>query len=48
METLLAWVMLISGLFLGDPAWYIASGIFAVAAQIHHYRMDSMKGGDKQ
>ena len=33
-ETLFAWLLLIFGICSGDPAWYIGSGVFAIAAQI--------------
>ena len=33
-EALLAWIMLFMGIVKGDPLYFIASGVFAVAIQI--------------
>lgn len=46
-EALFAWLLLIFGICSGDPAWYIGSAIFAVAAQISRVvdRMDRRKSG---
>ena len=42
-ETLLARLLLIFGICSGDPAWYIGSGVFAVACQISRM-VDYMSG----
>lgn len=48
-ETLFAWFLLLFGICEGDPAWYIASGIFAIAAQISRVvdRMDKKVSHEK-
>lgn len=33
-ETIMAWLLLIFAIVSGDPSWYIASGVFAVACEI--------------
>lgn len=33
-ECIAAWILLLVGIISGNPQWYIASGVFAVAAQI--------------
>lgn len=33
-ECFVAWFCLFIGIFSGNPQWYIASGVFAVATQI--------------
>lgn len=34
-ECIVAWVLLICGIFTQEAEWFIASGVFAVALQIH-------------
>ena len=33
-EFIAAWILLLIGIISGNPQWYIASGLFAVATQI--------------
>ena len=33
-ECIAAWLLLLVGIISGNPQWYIASGLFAVATQI--------------
>lgn len=33
-ECIVAWILLLVGVISGNPQWYIASGMFAVATQI--------------
>ena len=35
-ECFIAWLCLFIGIISGDPLWYIASGVFAVASQIYN------------
>jgi hypothetical protein len=35
-EGLLAWAALVCTIVTRDPMWAVASGVFAIAAQIHH------------
>ena len=48
-EALFAWLLLIFGICSGDPAWYIGSGVFAIAAQICRVvdRMDRRKPNEE-
>lgn len=33
-ECIAAWILLLVGIISGNPQWFIASGVFAVATQI--------------
>lgn len=44
-ECILAWIFLFTGLFLGDSTYLVASGAFAIAAQICACREEGNKKG---
>ena len=39
-EAIFAWVFLIVGIFAGDPIYFVASGVFAIATQLDQWRKD--------
>jgi hypothetical protein len=34
-EIILAWLLLLFAIFSGEPKWYIASGVFAIAGNLN-------------
>ena len=42
-ESLMAWLLLIPCFFSDDASWYVAAGVFAIAAQISRL-VDKIKG----
>lgn len=42
-ECILAWYFLFAGLFAGDSTYFVASGVFAIAAQIYACREERNK-----
>ena len=46
-ECIVAWFCLFIGIISGNPSWYIASGVFAIAVQVDRliHKMDGDKDG---
>jgi hypothetical protein len=39
-ESIIAWCCVLGGCFSGDPQWFLASALFAVAANIREKKVD--------